>query len=313
MRYFWFIALFVMIAQDSWAFVVSDTLIIDSEIVYIEEEQKPVTDSLDQARKKDFKEKRKPLVWGIDGGYGLQITDFSISNYVNQNLVNVNEFLNVSNNTFYHSGFGLGSYFRVHRNIEIGLAFQGSTGSVSESSATLNNATGDEGITISFYTSENKIYQVFETEVQPSVFELDTALISTNSQNFNLKSFQIPLKFRFYVNEFTLKSKWRAFGEISPVYRYFKMSSYTTNDGQMLFLNANGNYEFLNLENRSWHSYGVLVGVGSEFFISKKLNAFAQANWSFPPVNNLGNSGASYYTQYSNLFLGVRLLIGDGK
>ena len=313
MRYFWLIGLFTLIAQDSWAFVVSDTLIIDGEVIYIEEEQKPVTDSLDQARKRDFKEKRKELIFGVDAGYAMQLTDFSMSNHLHSELKGVNEFLGLPNKPLYHSGFGVGGYFRVHRNIEIGCSFFSTKGSVGVTSASVFNNPEGEGNAISFYTSDNQIYQVFETEVQPDVFELDTALLSIYSQRFNLNSFQVPLKFRFYVNEFTLKSKWRAFGEISPVYRSFKLSSVVSNDGQLLFLNANGSYEYLTLTNRSWHSYGVLVGAGLEFFISKRLNAFLQANWSFPPVNNLSSSGVAYYSQYSNLNAGVRLLLSDGK
>jgi hypothetical protein len=313
MRYFWLIGLFVSLAQDSWAFVVSDTLIIDGEIIYIEEQEEPVTDSLDQARKNDFKEKKKPLIWGVDAGFGLQITDFSISNNVRQDLVNVNEFLGVSNSSFYHSSYGVGGYFRAHKNIEIGLSFFGSNGRISDSNGSINNPSSPEGGTVSFYTSDNQIFQVFQTEVQPDVFELDTAVVSTFSQNFNLKSFQVPLKFRFYVNDFTVKSRWRAFGEISPVFRSFQMKTIGSNSSSMLFLNASGSYEYLQLSSRNWQSYGVLVGVGSEFKLTKRLNAFVQANWSFPPINHIGDSGVSYYSQYSNLFLGFRILMSNGK
>ena len=61
-RYFWLIGLFVILAQESWAFVVSDTLIIDGETIYIEEHDTPISDSLSNSRKNDFKEKRKPLI-----------------------------------------------------------------------------------------------------------------------------------------------------------------------------------------------------------------------------------------------------------
>ena len=313
MRYFWLIGLFVSLAQDSRAFVVSDTLIIDGEIIYIEEQEEPVTDSLDQARKNDFKERKKSVVWGVDASVGFQITDFSISNHLHQDLVNVNEFLGASNNTFYHSSYGVGGYFRAHKNIEIGLSFIGTNGRISDSNGITNNPSSSEASTVSFYTSDNHIYQVFQTEVQPDVFELDTAMVSTFSQNFNLKSFQIPLKLRFYVNDFTVKSRWRAFGEISPVFRSFKMKTIASSSSSMLFLNSSGRYEYLQLSSRNWQSYGVLVGVGSEFKLTKKLNAFVQANWSFPPIKHIGDSGVGYSTQYSNLFFGFRMLMSNEK
>ncbi len=301
--------MFVLIAQESWAFVVSDTLIIDGEVIYIEERNSPMTDSLNQARKNDFKEKRKAPVWGFDGGFGFQMTDFSISNKVYQQLVGVNEFLGISNNTVYHSNFGLGAYFRVHKNIEIGVSVLRSNGTINESNALVYNTSN----TVSFFTSENKIEQVFQTEVQPGVFELDTVSLSMFSQSFSLSSLQVPLKFRFYVNDFTVKSKWRAFGEISPIYRSFKLKNTVGNSGQMLFLNPAGSFVNVNLSNQNWNQFGVLVGVGSEFRLTKKLNAFVQANWSFPPVNKMSESGVNYHMQYSNLFLGLRILMNDGK
>ena len=309
MRYFWLIGLFVFIAQESWAFVVSDTLIIDGEVIYIEERNSPMTDSLNQARKNDFKEKRNTPVWGLDGGFGLQMTDFSISNQVYPELIGVNEFLGISNNTVYHSNLALGAYFRVHKNIEIGISALRSNGTTNESNALVYNTSN----TVSFFTSENKIEQVFQTEVQPGVFELDTVSLSAFSQTFSLSSLQVPLKFRFYVNDFTAKSKWRAFGEISPIYRSFKLKNTGGNSGQMLFLNSAGSFVNVNLSNQNWNQFGVLVGVGSEFRLTKKLNAFVQANWSFPPVNKVSESGVNYHMQYSNLFLGLRILMNDGK
>lgn len=309
MRYFCLISLFVLIAQESWAFAVSDTLIIDGEVIYIEERDIPVSDSLSSYRKNDFKEKRKSPIWGIDGAYGVQLIDFTLSNNLHQEVLSVNEFLGISNNTFYHSSLALGAYFRVHKNIEIGVSVLRSKGTVNESSGQVNNAEN----TISFFSFENQIQQVFATEVQPDVLELDTLTISPFAQAYSLSSLQVPLKFRFYVNDFTVKSKWRAFGEISPIYRSFKIRNTAGNSSQMLFLNSNGNFEYLNLSNQSWNQFGVLVGVGSEYHFTKKLNAFVQANWSFPPVNKVSESGVNYRLQYSNLFIGLRFLMNDGK
>jgi hypothetical protein len=309
MRYFWIIGLFVIIAQESWAIVVSDTLIIDGEIIYIEERDTPLSDSLKNARKHDFKEKKKAIIWGSDCAIGMQITDFSISNHLNKDLFSVNDFLEVSNKVFYHSSASIGAYVRVHRFIEIGTSLNLSLGAVSEESAQLNALNN----TVAFYSNGNQIEQVFETEVQPGVVELDTASVSKQSHQFKLSSFQIPLKFRFYVNEFSVKSKWRAFGEISPVYRSFKLSSTSLDSDQMLFLNSAGNFEYLNVGRRTYHQFGVLVGAGSEFQLNKRFNAFVQANWSFPPINKTDVAGVNYFTQYSTLFLGVRVLINDGK
>jgi hypothetical protein len=309
MRYFCLIGLFVLIAQESWAFVVSDTLIIDGEVIYIEEEKSPLTDSLVQARKNNFREKRKAPVWGVESSYGLQITDFSVSNPVNQELISVNEFLGISNNTVYHSTLAFGAYFKVHGNIEIGISFLGSKGTTNEGNAQVYNTSN----TISFFASDNQIQQVFETEVQPGVFEADTVSISTFSQTFSLSTFQVPLKLRFYVNDFSVKSKWRAFGEIAPVYRSFKLKNTLETSNQMLFLNSAGSFVNTNFSNQNWSQFGVLVGLGSEFQVTKKLNAFAQANWSFPPANKVGESGLNYRLQYSNLFIGFRILLNDGK
>ena len=309
MRYFCLISLFVIIAQDSWAIVVSDTLIIDGEVIYIEEQSSPITDSLNQARRNDFKEKRKAPIWGFDGGYGMQMTDFSISNQVYPELIGVNEFLGISNKTVYHSNLALGVYFRVQKNIEIGVYVLRSIGAVNETSGQVNNV----DYTVSFFASENQIQQVFLTEVQPNLFELDTLSIPRLTQTFTFSSIQVPLKFRFYVNDFSAKSKWRAFGEISPIYRSFKLKNTEGNSSQMLFLNASGNFEYLNLSNQNWNQFGVLVGAGSEFHLKKRLNAFVQANWSFPPINKADDSGSNYRMQYSNVFLGVRFLMSDGK
>lgn len=308
-RYYWFIGLFVILAQESWAFVVSDTLIIDGETIYIEERHTPISDSLNNSRKNDFKEKKKPVIWGADVAYGMQMTDFSISNFNHQDLVSVNQFLGISNSTFYHSGFALGGYIRVHRNIEIGTSLNMFGGGVSESTALVNTSS----TSVSFYLDEDRIQHVFQTEVQPQVFELDTAAVSTFTNEFNLSSFQIPLKFRFYVNEFTAKSKWKAYGEISPVYRSYKLKSNSPEEGQMLFINASGDFETLNIVDQRFQSLGVLVGAGSEFQVTKRLNAFVQANWSFPPVNTADSNGANYFTQYSNVFLGIRVLMNEGK
>lgn len=308
-RYFWLIGLLLILAQDSRAFVVSDTLIIDGETIYIEERDTPISDSLNNFRKKDFKERKKPLVWGVDAAYGIQMTDFSISNFRDQELVSVNEFSAISNNTFYHSGLSIGGYLRVHRNIEIGTSLNIFGGGVKESTARTNTSS----TSVSFYLDGDRIQHVFQTEVQPQVFELDTVAVETFTQEFNISSFQIPLKFRFYVNEFSAKSKWRAYGEISPIYRFFKLKTMSNDASRMLFINASGDFEYLNLIDQNWHSFGVLVGAGSEFQLTKKLNAFVQANWSFPPLNISDSNGANYFTQYSNLCLGVRFLMNDGK
>ena len=309
MRYFCLISLIVLIAQESWAFAVSDTLIIDGETIYVEEEHAPVTDSIYRARQNDFREKKKPVIWGVDAAYGNQMTDFSISNFNNQELISVNEFSGISNRTFYHSGFSLGGYLRVHRNIEIGTSINIFGGGVSESSAVVNSSS----TSISFYLDKDQIQHVFETEVQPQVFELDTAAVNTFTNAFNLSSIQIPLKFRFYVNEFTAKSKWKAYGEISPVYRSFTLKSNSSEAGQMLFIRASGDFQSLNLVDQRFQSFGVLVGAGSEFQLTKRLNGFVQANWSFPPINSADSNGANYFSQYSNVFLGIRVLMNDGK
>lgn len=309
MRYFWLIGLFVLIAQESWAFVVSDTLIIDGQIVYLEEREAALSDSLDQSRKSDFKEKRKPFVWGLDAAYGLQLTDFSISNKVNSNLISVGDFIQEKSRISYHNSWMIGGYTRIHKNIELGLALQGSNGAVSVSNA-LINATSN---TLSFDVIDQNIRQIYEVEVQPQVFETDTLMCSIYGDYFKLKSIQIPLKLRFYVNDFSAKSRWRAFGEISPVYRSFSLKRSANDHTQMLFMNASGSYAFLNYEDVSWRGLGVLVGAGSEFFLTKKVNAFVQANWSFPPMNASGANELNHFTQYSNLFIGFRILMNEGK
>jgi hypothetical protein len=309
MRYFWLIGLFVLIAQDSWAFVVSDTLIIDGEVVYLEERQAELSDSLDQSRKSDFREKKKPFTWGIDAAYGLQLTDFSISNKLNSDLISVGDFIQEKSKVSYHNSWMIGGYTRIHKNIEIALALQGSNGSVSVSNALINSTSN----TLSFDLIDQNIRQIYEVEVQPQVFETDTFMCSIYEDYFKLKSIQIPLKLRFYVNDFSVKSRWRAFGEISPVYRSFSLKRNTIDSSQMLFINAAGSYEFFNYEDVSWKSIGVLVGAGSEFFLSKKVNGYIQANWNFPPMNSSGTNQLNHFTQYSNLFIGFRILVNDGK
>ena len=309
MRYFWLIGLFVLIAQDSWAFVVSDTLIIDGEVVYLEERQAELSDSLDQSRKSDFREKRKPFTWGVDAAYGLQLTDFSISNKLNSDLIGVGDFIQEKSKVAYHNSWMIGGYTRIHKNIEIALALQGSNGSVSVSNALINSTSN----TLSFDLVDQNIRQIYEVEVQPQVFETDTFMCSIYEDYFKLKSIQIPLKLRFYVNDFSVKSRWRAFGEISPVYRSFSLKRNTIDSSQMLFINAAGSHEFLNYEDVRWKSIGVWVGAGSEFFLSKKVNAYVQANWNFPPMNASGMNQLNHFTQYSNLFVGFRILMNDGK
>ena len=309
MRYFWLIGLFVLIAQVSWAFVVSDTLIIDGEVVYLEEREAVLSDSLDQSRKNDFKEKRKPIIWGVDAAYGLQLTDFSISNKVNSNLISVGDFIQEKSNVSYHSSWMIGGYTRIHKNIELGLVVNGTSGAVSVSNASINSINN----TLSFDLVDDNIRQIYEVEVQPQVFESDTLMCSIYSDFFKLKSIQIPLKFRFYVNDFSVKSRWRAFGEISPVYRSFSLKRNTTDSSQMLFIDAAGSYGFVNYEDVSWKGLGVWVGAGSEFLLSKKINAYVQANWNFPPMNASGMNELNHFTQYSNLFIGLRILMNDGK
>jgi len=309
MRNFFILLSFLLFAQYSWAFAVSDTLIIDGEVIYLEEQDAPITDSLSHSRMRDFKEKKKGIIWGIDGGFGMQISNFVISNNANSDLVSVNEFAGIKNSSYYHSAFSFGGYIRVHKNIEIGVGLQESKGNANAPSALVNNASEFN----LFYTTNNQIYQVFETEVQPDVTELDTTHVAIYSNNFQIETIQIPIKFRFYVNDFSVKSNWRAFGEISPVYRMYKLSNSSNNPPQMLFLNANGNYEYRTIDNQKWNRMGVVVGIGSEFKVSKRLNAFAQANWSFPPVNAVSASGLNFFTQSSNVFLGMRILMVKGK
>lgn len=309
MRNFNLLILFFVFAQTSWAFVVSDTLIIDGEVIYLEEQDIPLTDSISQSRMNDFKEKKRKLIWGIDGGFGMQMSSFVISNNSNSDLFSVTEFAGIKQNTYYHSSLAFGGYMRVHKNIEIGIGFQDSKGNVSEATAVVNNFS-ESNI---FYASNNQIFQVYETEVQPDVVELDTARLAVFSNNFQIETIQIPIKFRFYVNDFSVKSKWRAFGEISPVYRSYKLNSSSALSNQLLFLNASGNYEYRAVLNQQWNRMGVMVGIGSEFMITKRLNAFVQANWNFPPVNVVSQTGLNYFSKSSNVFLGMRILIGKGK
>lgn len=308
MRYFYLLCLSVFLTHEARAFACSDTLIIDGQVVYVEERVTAISDSLNNARRNDFKEKRKVIEWGIDASYGLQLTDFSISRSINSELLSVGDFLELTDKTFYHSGFASGLYARIHRSIEIGISIQGAKGVVSESSA--------EGLaafnTLSFYSSQNQIQQVALTEVQPQVFELDTIALTVGNANFDLTTFQIPFKCRFFVNDFTLKSRWKAFGEISPVYRSFSLKSRGASN-PLLFLNTLGDYEYVEIEERKWSSFGVLVGVGSEFQMNKRMNAFVQANWNFPPVNSSDASGINYFTQYSSLFVGIRVQMNKGK
>ncbi len=306
-RYFLILGIFCILAQDSWAFAVSDTLIIDGQTVYLEEHETPFSDSLSNARKKDFREKRREITWGLNGGMGTQISDFGISRNELSGLATTSDFLDLSDKIFYHSSLFVGGYIKIHSNIEIGISAIGSKGVVSEA-----NAEVAAGSTVSFYSNLNQIQQVVLTEVQPQVFELDTFALSVQNANFSLTSFQVPFNFRFYVNDFNFKSKWKAYGEISPVYRSFSLRNKQAST-QLLFLNSDGNYEYLEVRERKWSNFGVLVGVGSEFQLTKRMNAFVQASWNFPPVNSSSESGLNYFTQYSNLFLGLRVLMNNGK
>lgn len=311
MRHCLLISLFVIIAQASWAFVVSDTLIIDGEVIYLEEKQTPISDSLNQARRNDFKEKRKPFIWGIDISGGVQFTQFSISNALLPELQSVKEFLKTKSNGNYQTAYGAGIYFKVHSNIEIGLGATYTRGEVSEETATLQ--TPDEENTIAFFASDNQIFQVFETEVQPQVFEMDTLSLSLSHEKFEFSNIQIPLRFRFYVNEFNARSRWRAYGEISPTFRSFQVRRENSFPSDMLFISASGISAAYSFSNQKYSSFGVLISAGAEVNLSKKTSAFVQGNWSFPPIHYNDDRGLQYNTQYSSVFVGMRFLIQDGK
>lgn len=311
MRHCLLISLFVLLAQGSWAFVVSDTLIIDGEVIYLEEKQTPISDSLNQARRNDFKEKRKPFIWGVDVSGGVQFTQFSISNALLPELQSVKEFLNTNSNANYQIATCAGIYFKIHNNIELGLGACYTAGEVTEESAAIQNF--EEGNSISFFNSENQIFQVFESEVQPQVFEMDTLALVVFEEKFEFSSIQIPLRFRFYVNEFNARSRWRAYGEISPTFRSFQVKRKNSFPSDMLFINTSGLSATYSFSNQRYSSYGVSVGAGAEFSLSNKMNAFVQGNWSFPPTHFTDSIGLKYNTQYSSFLVGLRFLIQDGK
>lgn len=310
-RYFLSISLFVFLAQGSWAFVVSDTLIIDGEIIYIEKQEEIISDSLHEARKVDYKEKKKAVIWGAEVFCGSQFTQFSISNGLQPQLLSVKDFLKNNSNASYQFSEGLGAFFQIHNRIELGLGINFAKGEVVEESAAPQQI--EEIDSYSFIANGGQIFQIFQTEVQPQVFELDTLPLPIFQEKLNFSTVQIPLKFRFYVNDFDMKKRWRAYGEIAPTYRSYKLTRQNTAVLDMLFLNNSGITQIIPFENQNYSSVGVLVGAGGEFKISKRMRACVQGNWSFPPTYFLSTSGLKYHSQYSNVLVGLRFLIGHEK
>jgi hypothetical protein len=298
----------IVIAQPCWAIaVLNDTLIIDGEVIYIEERSQGGADSLIHAKQSDFKKSAESLPWAVECvGFGSSVKS-AWSYSPNDNFLSLQKFIGKKQNDF---GFGarLSFFTQIHKHIHVGLGldyYQFNTQLYSV------NPLNSES-TIAFFLGDNQeVNQVVQVEIQPGAYETDTVQLITTSNQWQIQQWAIPLHFRFYVNAYSQRQNWRAFGQISPTI-YFHRHSVDSPVIQS-FLNENG--QFLNavIQNKTDVLGSVQIKLGIERRLSKHLQCHAGLNFQFPPLvsEHAGNTRVSFNTR--NVDFGLRWSIGKWK
>lgn len=298
----------IVIAQPCWAIVMmGDTLIIDGEVIYIEEREHRGADSLIEAKQSDFKKSDEKLPWSFEiVGLGTNAkTSWSLP--LNENLMSIQQFLEKRQTAF---GFGgrFAAYTQLHRHIHIGLGLDYAQMNAHVYSIGPSNT----GNSIGFFKDENNtVNQVIEIEIQPGAYETDTIPLNEVDSQLKIELWSIPVHFRFYVNAYSKRQNWRAFGQISPTVFFQKVD--VTQPISQTFLNENG--QFLNaiIQNKSDLKGNVQIKFGIERRLTNNLQCHAGIAFQFPPLSteHAGNSQLSIYLK--NVDFGLRWSIGKWK
>ncbi|MFM7770956.1 MAG: hypothetical protein ACKO8Q_10410 [Bacteroidota bacterium] len=288
------------IAQQSWAIaVLSDTLILDGEVIYVEEKSKTGADSLIKSKQQDFKMKRKDLSWALEFSSVGSYSKYSWSHIDDLNLISIPEFMGDSQKVL-GGGFKIGAFTQMHKQIHVGFGIDYLKMNLTMQEIIPENT----GLGTSFFSSTNSIInQVIEVEIQPGAYETDTLQLPILSNELLLQQLAIPVHFRFYVNEYSNRKNWRAFGQISPALVWIKQKP-NSNSNQILFLNGSGAFQTIAIENSRHLKGNVAVKCGLEYKISKYIQANVGVVFYFPPIS------LSYSNQIQNSISSKQIEIG---
>ena len=298
----------IVIAQPCWAIaVLNDTLIIDGEVIYIEEKSRSGADSLIHAKQTDYKKSRDPMPWAMECvGFGSNVKS-NWSYTPDENFFSLQKFTKEKQNSF---GFGarLSFFTQLHKHVHVGLGLDYYQFNAQLYSVNPNGAENS----LAFFLSDNQeVNQVVQVEIQPGAYETDTVQLNTTLNQWQIQQWAIPLHFRFYVNAYSQRQNWRAFGQISPTI-YFQRHSVEAPRIQS-FLNENG--QFLNavIQNKTDVLGSIQIKLGLERRLSKQLHCHAGMNFQFPPLasEHAGNTRATFNTR--SIDFGLRWSIGKWK
>jgi hypothetical protein len=298
----------IAIAQPCWAIAVyNDTLIIDGEVIYIEEKSLGGADSLIHVKQTDFKKSRDQIPWAMECvGFGSNVkTSWSYS--PDEKFFSLQKFIGKKqNNLGYGARFSI--FTQLHKHVHVGLGLDYYQFNAQLYSVNPFNAENS----IAFFLGDNQeVNQVVQVEIQPGAYETDTLQLITTLNQCQIQQWAIPLHFRFYVNAYSQRQNWRAFGQISPTI-YFQRHSVDSPVIQS-FLNENG--QFLNavIQNKTDVLGSIQIKLGLERRLSKQLQCHAGIAFQFPPLatQHAGNSRASFNTR--SVDFGLRWSIGKWK
>ncbi|MDZ4752556.1 MAG: hypothetical protein SGI87_13135 [Flavobacteriales bacterium] len=212
--------------------LLSDTIIIDGEKIFIEKNPRYVdVDSLEQSYKK------------ADINYGLSLTPFLNANftygqiaYIGEDARYINDFISTGDSWKLGPGFGLMVEKEIDEHFAFSLGFSWNQSKIGNQYVDVSSLSDEETYKFESF-KDGELSHIINQFIDPG-YELDTIPVSLNDGTFELQTRDIVARIRIYGGKekddlrwyFQFGPFWRSihFGNVGPVTMIFEDDSLST-------------------------------------------------------------------------------------
>lgn len=279
---------------------VSDTLILDGEVIEIE--QKDIvtnTDSIEKAGKKDVKKQWPDLPFSI-GIYGAP--GVTVCNIYDEDNHLIEDFLGLkpSREFSYSYGFDIRGALREDVDVGIGLFF--SKQNISSYSLDASQLAPSDSRS-AFENVDGQLWQRYVVFIDPG-FEERFTQVNLNLSKHSFKTLEVPISFRYYAlprkenlaHYFSLNAVYREISNIEGVPAFIDEVTADGEWNRTLLLRQDFNVSF----------WSAMVDAGVQWKITDSWRLDANISWTVPKVYLM--SSQDYNWRWSAGYLRIGLV-----
>lgn len=270
--------LFMGFTSASASVCVSDTLILDGEVIEIE--QKDIvtnTDSVEKAGKKDVKKQWPdlPFTMGVYGAPGLTMC----STYDADNQL-VDDFLGLKPSREFSYSYGLDIRGMLREDVDVGIGLFFSKQNTASYSVNQTQLAPSDNRT-AFENIDGQLWQRYVVFIDPGFEERFTQVDLVRSKH-SFKTLEVPISFRYYA--LPRKEKWTVYFSLNAVYR--EISDIKGVPSFIDEVKADGTFNRTLLVRQDFNTsfWSAMVDAGAQWKITESLRIDANISWTVPKV-----------------------------